>query len=71
MEHDMAKPRKETPKRRLIRLIATAFRAAEIGEEGDARRLMNMALKSGAILDPRTETGFELAIKKGLRDTRA
>lgn len=65
-----SKNRKETPTARITRLIRTAFRAAEIGEEGKARGLMETAIKNGATLHPRTLKGFEIAITKGLRDTR-
>jgi hypothetical protein len=65
-----SKHRNETPAARIMRLIRTAFQAAQIGEEGKARSLMASALKAGATLDDRTSTGFEFAIAKGLRDTR-
>lgn len=66
----MAKQRNETPKRRIIRLMRTAFKAAEIGEEAKARALMENAIRDGAVIDPNTTKGFEIAILKGLRETR-
>lgn len=66
----MAKPRNETPQRRIMRLIRTAFQAAEIGEDAKARNLMDTAIKNGAVIADKTAKGFEIAIAKGIRDTR-
>ena len=65
-----SKNRKETQTGRICRLIRGAFNAAAAGNEREARGLIKSAIKEGALLSQETEIGLEIAIRKGLRDTR-
>jgi hypothetical protein len=64
------KPRKETPAGRISRLLRSAFSEAAVGNEGEARGFWKSAVKAGYAPDPHTERGLEIAILKGLRETR-
>ena len=62
--------RKETPKRRIMRLVRLAYKEAEIGNSENARSLWETAKSAGYEPEDKGRKGFEIAIKKGLRETR-
>jgi hypothetical protein len=65
-----SKHRNETNAARIGRLVKSAFREAEIGNDGSARSFWAAALKAGYTPDERSTEGLRLAIAKGLRETR-
>lgn len=66
----MAKRREETINTRISRLVRSAFREAEIGNEATARSFWKSAINSGWEPQPKNVKGFEIAIERGIRDTR-
>ena len=65
----MAK-RKENPKRTVMRLVRCAYHEASIGNTEHARSLWASAITHGYDPGERGAKGFEMAIAKGIRDTR-
>ena len=63
--------RKETPARKIIRLINLAYKSAALGEEAEAREYWKSAHHAGYEPNTNKLRSFEIAITKGLRETRA
>lgn len=62
--------KQETKKGMISRMIRSAFRKAEIGEDRVARQLWQEVINLGYVPNPHTEKGLEIAIENGLRETR-
>ena len=63
--------RKETQARKCMRLINLAYKSAGIGDEAKARSYWRSARLSGYEPNANKLRSFEIAITKGINETRA